>query len=59
MCQASLSRGGDKRMDQKKNNNWEIIMLRSSKSSVTIRLGSVQAMGQRQKGGKNAKAGKA
>jgi hypothetical protein len=59
MWQASLSRGGDKRMDQKKNKNWEIIMLRSSESSVTIRLGSVQAMGRHQKGGKNAKAGKA
>lgn len=34
-------------------------MLRSSETSVTIRLGSVQAIGQHQKGGKNAKAGKA
>ncbi len=59
MWQASLSRGGDKRMDQKKNHNWEIIILRSGGLAIILWLGSVQAMGQHQKGGKNAKACKA
>jgi len=59
MRQASLSTRGDKRMDQEKNNNGEIIMLRSSESPVTIWPGSIQAIGRHQKGGKNAKAGKA
>ena len=46
-------------MDQGKNNNRKIIILRSDGLAVIIRLGSVQAMGQHQKGGKDAKAGKA
>ena len=59
MRQAFVSRGGDKRMDQKKNNNREIIILRSGGLAIILWLGSVQAMGQHQKGGKYAKAGKA
>ena len=46
-------------MDQKKNNNWEIIILRSGRLAIIPQSGSVQAMGQHQKGGENAKAGKA
>jgi len=59
MRQASLSPGGNKAMNQEKNKNWKIIILRSSGLAVIIWLGSVQATGQHQKGGKNAKAGKA
>ena len=59
MRQASISRGGDKRMDQKKNHNWQIIILRSGGLAIILWLGSVQAVGQHQKGGKYAKAGKA
>jgi len=44
---------------KKKNNNWKIIILRFSGLAVIVLLGSVQAMGQHQKGGKNAKARKA
>ena len=46
-------------MDQEKDNNWKIIILRFSGLAVIVWLGSVQAMGQHQKGGKNAKARKA
>jgi len=46
-------------MDQRKNKKWKIILLRSGKQLAIIRLGSTQAMGQRQKGGDYGTAGKA